>query len=238
MAQLDRHPEGLKMGELSRRMMVTGGNVTGITDQLQQEGLVSREALPTDRRAYLIRLTPAGAPRSRAWHARMRTGSGNCSRAWPRPTGAPCSDCLAAQDQPDLTMKTLPYLVLCGLLPVLAACSSTPQPPQVTPVNATIKLGRVTEKTFLTRLDVAQVPPVLRRRHQRRRGLCLRPEPAVQQARAGAAGGPVPVQGTNHGRRDRIGHAPAAPGLEPGACVRVVYPDGSQEARLAPSNEC
>ncbi|WP_454732241.1 MULTISPECIES: MarR family winged helix-turn-helix transcriptional regulator [Cupriavidus] len=60
MAQLDRHPEGLKMGELSRRMMVTGGNVTGITDQLQEEGLVSREALPSDRRAYLIRLTPAG----------------------------------------------------------------------------------------------------------------------------------------------------------------------------------
>ncbi len=60
MSQLDRHPEGLKMGELSRRMMVTGGNVTGITDQLQQEGLVTREALPTDRRAYLIRLTPAG----------------------------------------------------------------------------------------------------------------------------------------------------------------------------------
>ncbi|MDF3832223.1 MarR family transcriptional regulator [Cupriavidus basilensis] len=60
MAQLERHPEGLKMGELSRRMMVTGGNVTGITDQLQQEGLVSREALPSDRRAYLIRLTPAG----------------------------------------------------------------------------------------------------------------------------------------------------------------------------------
>ncbi|MGO4808485.1 MarR family winged helix-turn-helix transcriptional regulator [Cupriavidus sp. 2MCAB6] len=60
MSQLDRHPEGLKMGELSRRMMVTGGNVTGITDQLQQEGLVSREALPSDRRAYLIRLTPAG----------------------------------------------------------------------------------------------------------------------------------------------------------------------------------
>jgi DNA-binding MarR family transcriptional regulator len=60
MAQLERAPKGLKMGELSRRMMVTGGNVTGITDQLQQEGLVSREALPSDRRAYLIRLTPAG----------------------------------------------------------------------------------------------------------------------------------------------------------------------------------
>ncbi|TWG78812.1 DNA-binding MarR family transcriptional regulator [Cupriavidus gilardii J11] len=60
LAQLERHPEGLKMGELSRRMMVTGGNVTGITDQLQQEGLVSREPLANDRRAYLIRLTPAG----------------------------------------------------------------------------------------------------------------------------------------------------------------------------------
>jgi hypothetical protein len=46
MSQLDRHPEGLKMGELSRRMMVTGGNVTGITDQLQQEGLVTRERCP------------------------------------------------------------------------------------------------------------------------------------------------------------------------------------------------
>lgn len=60
MAQLDRHPEGLRMGELSRRLMVTGGNVTGITDQLEQEGLVVREAVPDDRRAYSVRLTPAG----------------------------------------------------------------------------------------------------------------------------------------------------------------------------------
>ena len=42
MAQLERHPQGLKMGELSRRLMVTGGNVTGITDQLVDEGLVER----------------------------------------------------------------------------------------------------------------------------------------------------------------------------------------------------
>ncbi|MES2973176.1 MAG: MarR family transcriptional regulator, partial [Pseudomonadota bacterium] len=40
MAQLERSPDGLKMNELSRRMMVTGGNVTGITDQLVAEGLV------------------------------------------------------------------------------------------------------------------------------------------------------------------------------------------------------
>ncbi|MDP3671247.1 MAG: MarR family transcriptional regulator [Telluria sp.] len=60
MAQLDRHPEGLRMGELSKRLMVTGGNVTGITDQLEQEGLVARSPVPDDRRAYSVKLTPAG----------------------------------------------------------------------------------------------------------------------------------------------------------------------------------
>ena len=40
MAQLERHPDGLRMGELSKRMMVTGGNITGITDQLEREQLV------------------------------------------------------------------------------------------------------------------------------------------------------------------------------------------------------
>jgi DNA-binding MarR family transcriptional regulator len=60
MAQLERAPGGLKMGELSRRMMVTGGNVTGITDGLAKEGLVERVADPGDRRATLVKLTPAG----------------------------------------------------------------------------------------------------------------------------------------------------------------------------------
>jgi DNA-binding MarR family transcriptional regulator len=60
MAQLERRPEGLRMGELSRRMMVTGGNVTGITDQLQQEHLVERRSDPDDRRAYTVCLTAAG----------------------------------------------------------------------------------------------------------------------------------------------------------------------------------
>ncbi|HEY0490720.1 MAG TPA: MarR family transcriptional regulator [Telluria sp.] len=60
MAQLDRHPDGLRMGELSKRLMVTGGNVTGITDQLEQEGLVVRAAVPDDRRAYSVKLTPSG----------------------------------------------------------------------------------------------------------------------------------------------------------------------------------
>jgi DNA-binding MarR family transcriptional regulator len=60
MAQLERSPQGLKMNELSRRMMVTGGNVTGITDQLVAEGLVERLAVDGDRRAFLVRLTHAG----------------------------------------------------------------------------------------------------------------------------------------------------------------------------------
>ena len=67
MAQLERNPLGLKMNELSQRLMVSGGNVTGLTDQLEKEGLVTRADDPSDRRAYTVKLTPAG----RALFARM-----------------------------------------------------------------------------------------------------------------------------------------------------------------------
>ena len=60
MAQLERHPGGLKMNALSRLLMVTGGNVTAIVDQLEKEGLVERLDEPDDRRAFRIRLTRAG----------------------------------------------------------------------------------------------------------------------------------------------------------------------------------
>ncbi len=60
MAQLERNPDGLKMNELSRRMMVTGGNVTGITDQLVAEALVERVEVNGDRRACRVRLTARG----------------------------------------------------------------------------------------------------------------------------------------------------------------------------------
>ena len=60
LSQLDRAPEGLKMNELSRRLMVTGGNITGTTDQLVSDGLVERVPVPTDRRAVRIKLTPKG----------------------------------------------------------------------------------------------------------------------------------------------------------------------------------
>lgn len=70
MAQLERSHDGLRMNELSRRMMVSGGNVTGITDQLELEGLVTREACPWDRRAFTVRLTFSGLKRFREMAAR------------------------------------------------------------------------------------------------------------------------------------------------------------------------
>ena len=65
MAQLERSPDGLKMGELSQRLMVTGGNITGITDTLEREGLVERVDDPVDRRAWRVKLTREGVQRFR-----------------------------------------------------------------------------------------------------------------------------------------------------------------------------
>ncbi len=60
MAQLEREPQGLSMSELSRRMMVTGGNVTSIVDQLEKEQLVRRQMQVTDRRSFTVSLTEDG----------------------------------------------------------------------------------------------------------------------------------------------------------------------------------
>lgn len=66
MAQLDRRPGGMKMRELSRRLMVTGGNITGLTDRLVAEGLVERHDDPSDRRSWTVQLTPEGRRQFRA----------------------------------------------------------------------------------------------------------------------------------------------------------------------------
>ncbi|VAV90926.1 Transcriptional regulator, MarR family [hydrothermal vent metagenome] len=60
MSALYREPGGLTMGELSRKLLVSNGNVTGIVERLQKEGLVKRWSLPTDRRIYSVGLTPKG----------------------------------------------------------------------------------------------------------------------------------------------------------------------------------
>ena len=70
LAQLDKAPNGMTLGELSRRMMVSNGNVTGLAERLVEQGLLDRRASPTDRRAQLVSLTAEGR---RAFRAMART---------------------------------------------------------------------------------------------------------------------------------------------------------------------
>lgn len=60
LAALYRCQDGMTMTELSRFLMVSNGNVTGIVDRLVQEGLVVRVPDKNDRRATFVRLTPKG----------------------------------------------------------------------------------------------------------------------------------------------------------------------------------
>lgn len=60
MSALARNPDGLKMSEISKRLRVSNGNITGIVDKLAEEGLALRVAVPGDRRANLVRLTAKG----------------------------------------------------------------------------------------------------------------------------------------------------------------------------------
>ena len=60
MAQLDRAPNGMTLGELSQRMMVTNGNITGLVDRLADQGLVKRRPSPSDRRSQFVSLTAEG----------------------------------------------------------------------------------------------------------------------------------------------------------------------------------
>jgi DNA-binding MarR family transcriptional regulator len=60
LAQLYREREGLRLGELSKRTMVTNGNVTGLVERLEADGYVERVTPNADRRVTVARLTPAG----------------------------------------------------------------------------------------------------------------------------------------------------------------------------------
>ncbi|MCJ8519977.1 DNA-binding MarR family transcriptional regulator [Pseudorhizobium tarimense] len=63
MAQLYREEAGLRLGELSRRTMVTNGNITGLVERLEADGLVKRTTHDQDRRVTVAKLTPAGIDR-------------------------------------------------------------------------------------------------------------------------------------------------------------------------------
>ena len=60
LAQLDKVPDGLTLGETSRRMMVSNANVTTLVERLVADGLISRRADPGDRRTTYVSLTPEG----------------------------------------------------------------------------------------------------------------------------------------------------------------------------------
>jgi len=60
MAALDRAPDGLTMGDLSRRLMIANGNTTVIVDGLERDGLAARTVAPEDRRRFTVMLTDRG----------------------------------------------------------------------------------------------------------------------------------------------------------------------------------
>jgi len=63
LSALDRHRDGLRMSDLSAKLKVSNGNVTGIVDRLSREGLVERVSVDGDRRAMRVRLTGDGIAR-------------------------------------------------------------------------------------------------------------------------------------------------------------------------------
>ncbi len=60
LATLEHAAEPLTMGQLSNRLLVSNGNVTGVVSRLDSEGLVSRAADPADRRTFYVALTAKG----------------------------------------------------------------------------------------------------------------------------------------------------------------------------------
>jgi DNA-binding MarR family transcriptional regulator len=81
LAQLHRAPSGLSMSEITQRLMVTGGNVTGLTNELEAEGLVARKPNPKDGRGSIIKLSVRGkrafeamASEHEAWVAELFAG--------------------------------------------------------------------------------------------------------------------------------------------------------------------
>jgi DNA-binding MarR family transcriptional regulator len=88
LAQLDRMPDGLTLGEISRRMMVSNGNVTALAASLVADGLVERRAHASDRRVQLLRLTPPGravfeiqSAAHETWIAELFAGTDSADRA-------------------------------------------------------------------------------------------------------------------------------------------------------------
>lgn len=81
LAQLERASEGMTLGEVSKRMMVSNGNITGLVERLVESGHIERWVLPEDRRVQVIGLTKLGRKEFAAmakahedWIAQMLAG--------------------------------------------------------------------------------------------------------------------------------------------------------------------
>ena len=85
MAQLDRAGAGMTLGQLSQRMMVSNGNVTGLVERLVAQGLVDRRSSPNDRRSQIVSLTPEGRRTFRAMARANADWIGGYSRTCRRP---------------------------------------------------------------------------------------------------------------------------------------------------------
>ena len=98
MAQLDKAPNGMTLGELSQRMMVSNGNVTGLVDRLVEQNMIERRPSPTDRRAMLVNLTPEGR---KTFRTMARTHEGWIAEIFEGLTRNEMdqSDAIAGQDQ-------------------------------------------------------------------------------------------------------------------------------------------
>ncbi len=60
LAALDRHPDGMAMGALSKALLVSNGNITQLAQKLKRDGLIEVTPLPSDRRTQIVRLTEDG----------------------------------------------------------------------------------------------------------------------------------------------------------------------------------
>src|SRR5437868_6416722 len=73
MAQLDKAPDGMTLSDVSKRMMVSNGNVTGLVERLVESGHLDRRTSETDRRVQVIRLTKLGRAEFRKMAAEHET---------------------------------------------------------------------------------------------------------------------------------------------------------------------
>ena len=81
LSELERAGDPLTMSQLSKELMVSNGNVTGVIDRLEKSGFVKRERAEHDRRVQYIDLTKKGrrdfnkmAASHERWLAEMLSG--------------------------------------------------------------------------------------------------------------------------------------------------------------------